>query len=56
MRNRSLIDDELDRPCRGLKPTRVILLCAWERHFAALFSAWCSWQAALHFSDIFNKI
>ena len=34
----------------GSKPTRVILLCTWERHFTALFPAWWSWQAVLNYS------
>ena len=28
----------------GSKPTRAILLCPWERHFAALSPAW--WLAS----------
>ena len=33
----------------GLKPTHAILLCSWERHFAALSPAWWSWQAVLNY-------
>ena len=36
----------------ALKPTRIILLCPWERHFAALSPAWWSWQAVLNYSYI----
>ena len=39
----------------GLKPTRAILLCPWERHFTALFPAWWSWQAVLNFNQILFK-
>ena len=40
----------------GSKPTCAILLCPWERHFTALFSAWWSWQAVLNCSNISNKL
>ena len=40
----------------GSKPTRVILLCPWERHFTAFSLAWRSWQAVLNFSHIFIKL
>ena len=40
----------------GLKPTRAILLCPWERHFAALSPAWWSWQAVLNYSHISIRI
>ena len=39
----------------GSKPTRAILLCPWERHFAALSPAWWSWQAVLNYSHISIK-
>ena len=32
----------------GSKPTQAILLCSWERHLTARFSAWWSWQAVLN--------
>ena len=32
------------------KPTRVILLCPWERHFMGHSPAWWSWQAVLTYS------
>ena len=40
----------------GLKPTRTILLCPWERHFMALSPAWWSWQAVLNYSHISIKL
>ena len=40
----------------GSKPTRVILLCSWKRHFTALSSAWWSWQAVLNFNHISIKL
>ena len=40
----------------GSKPTRVILLCPWERHFTALSPAWWSWQAVLYYSHISIKL
>ena len=39
----------------GSKPTRAILLCAWERHFTEISSAWWSWQTVLNFSHISIK-
>ena len=39
----------------GSKPTRVILLCPWERHFAEHSPAWWSWQAVLNYSNISIK-
>ena len=42
-----------DRHGRGSKPTHVILLYLWERHFTALSPAQWSWQAVLNFSHIF---
>ena len=39
----------------GSKPTRAILLCAWERHFTALSPAWWSWQTVLNYSHISIK-
>ena len=33
----------------GLKPTRAIPLCPWDRHFTTLSPAW---QAVLNFSHI----
>ena len=47
-----------DRDRRGLssKPARAILLYLWERHFTALFPAWWSWKAVLHFSDASIKL
>ena len=41
---------------RGSKPTCAILLCSWERHFAAIFPPWQSWQAVLTFSHISIKL
>ena len=38
------------------KPTCAILLCPWERHFTAFFTAWWSWQAALNYSHISIKL
>ena len=38
------------------KPTRAILLCPWERHFAALSPVWWSWQAVLNFNHISIKL
>ena len=38
------------------KPTCTILLCAWKRHFTALFPAWWSWQAVLNYSHISIKL
>ena len=40
----------------GSKPTCAILLCPWERHFAALSPAWWSWQAVLNYSNISTKL
>ena len=40
----------------GLKPTGVILLCPWERHFTALSPVWWSWQALLNFNHISTKL
>ena len=40
----------------GLKLTRAILLCPWERHLTALSPAWWSWQAVLYYSHIFIKL
>ena len=40
----------------GLKPTRAILLCPWERHFTALSPAWWSWQAVLNYCHISIKL
>ena len=34
------------------KPTRLLLLCPWPRHFMALFPVWLSWQPVLNFSLI----
>ena len=33
-----------------------VLLCPWERHFAALSSTWWSWQAVLNFIYISIKL
>ena len=41
-----------DQHSLGLKPTRAILLCPWERHFTALSPAWWSWQAVLNYNHI----
>ena len=38
------------------KATRAILLCPWERHFAALSPAWWSWQEVLNYSHISIKL
>ena len=40
----------------GSKPTRVILLCPWDRHFTALSPAWWSWQAVLSYSHTSIKL
>ena len=40
----------------GSKPTRAILLCPWERLFAAHSPAWWSWQAVLNYSHISIKL
>ena len=45
-----------DQQCLGSKPTCVILLCSWERHFTALSSALWSWQAVLNYSNISIKL
>ena len=45
-----------DRHSLGSKPTCAILLCPWERHFAALSPAWWSWQAVLNYSNISTKL
>ena len=37
------------------KPTQVIPLCPWERHFTTFFPAWWSWQAVLTYSHISIK-
>ena len=50
----SRFDD--DQHGLGLKPTCVILLCPWERHFTALSPAWRSWQAVLNYSNISTKL
>ena len=38
----------------GSKPTRVILLCPWERHFTALLGG--LWQAVLNYSHMSIKL
>ena len=38
------------------EPTRAILLCPWERHFAAHSPAWWSWQAVLNYIHISIKL
>ena len=40
----------------GLKPTRTILLCPWERHFMAFSPTWWSWKAVLNYSHISIKL
>ena len=35
---------DCDRHGLGLKRTRAILLCPWERHLTALSPAWLPWQ------------
>ena len=40
----------------GLKPTRAILLCPWEKKLYGLSLVWRSWQAVLNFSHIFIKV
>ena len=40
----------------GSQPTRAILLCPWERHFAVLSPAWWSWQAVLNYNHISIKL
>ena len=39
---------DCDQHGPGSKPTPVILLCPWERHFTTLFPAWWSWQAVVN--------
>ena len=46
----------LDQHGLGSKPTRVILLCPWERHFTAHSPAWWSWQTVLNYNHIFIKL
>ena len=45
-----------DQHSLSSKPTRAILMCAWERHFTALSPAWWSWQAVLNFNHISIKL
>ena len=45
-----------DRHRLGSKPTRAILLCLSERHFAARSPAWWSWQAVINYSHISIKL
>ena len=45
-----------DQHGHGLKPTRAVLLCPWERHFTAYSPAWWSWQAVLNYSHISIKL
>ena len=40
----------------GLKSTRAIQLCPWERHFITLSPAWRSRQALLTFSHICKNL
>ena len=40
----------------GLKPTRAIPLCSWERYFTAHSPAWWSRQAVLNYSHIFINL
>ena len=47
---------DCDQYAFGLKSTRTILLCPWERHFTALSPAWWSWQAVLNFGHISIKL
>ena len=39
----------------GSKPTHIILLFPWKRHFTALSPAWWSWQAVLNYNHISIK-
>ena len=42
----SLVEWLERRNCKhglGSKPTRVVLLCPWERHLMALSTVWWSW-------------
>ena len=41
-----------DQQNLGSNPTRAILLCPWERYFAAHSPAWWFWQAVLNYSQI----
>ena len=45
-----------DQHSLGLKPTRAILLCPWERHFTTISPAWWFWKAVLNFSHISIKV
>ena len=45
-----------DQPGLSSKPTRVVLLCPWEKHFTAISPGWWSWQAALNHSHISIKL
>ena len=45
-----------DQHSLGSKPTCAILLCPWERHFAALSPAWWYWQAVRNYSNTSNKL
>ena len=45
-----------DQHSLSSKPTCIILLCPWERHFRALSPAWWSWQAVLNYSHISIKL
>ena len=40
----------------GSKPTRVILLCPWERHFTAHSPGWWAWQVVINYSHISIKL
>ena len=47
---------DCDRYGFGSKPTRVILLCSWERQFTELSPAWWSWKTVLNYSYISIKL
>ena len=48
--------DAYDQHSIGSKPTRVILLCPWERHFMAFFPCLEVRQAVLNYSNIAIKL
>ena len=45
-----------DQHSLGSKPTCIILLCLWKRHFSAHSPAWWSWKAVLNYSHISSKL
>ena len=55
-RGRVLKRSGYDQHGIGSKPTRVILLCPWERDATALFPCLIVWQAILSYSHISIKL